>query len=498
MSDKPANLWSGRFATAMAEAMTAYTSSLAVDRRMVAEDIWGSEAHALMLARAWIITDDDLRHILTWLEKAREDHEAGTFEMKPELEDVHMNVETYIIDGAGPEYGGRLHTARSRNDQVLCDCKLYVRRRLLEAEGALHQLSRALLDLAGEHVDTLMPGYTHSQHAQPITLAYWATAHVCAQLRDARRLRHAYELVNESPLGACALAGTDLPIDRQYTCELLGFDRVHEHALDVTSSRDFLAETLSALAILMVGLSRLSEELVWWSTYEFRFIELSDAFSTGSSIMPQKKNPDPAELTRGKASRVVGDLMQLLTCLKSVSFGYSRDLQEDKPPVWDALDQATGALATLAGAVATMKVNKDRMRELVDANFATATQLANWLVCDHKIPFRRAHEIVGQLVGTLSRSGRTFADLDAVRQQLHAEGILTAPVILAEVLDPVEGLSRQNSLGGPAPTEMRRIIAGCHEGLSGAEADLALRAENVEKARANVARIVAEVVNRGE
>ena len=484
-------LWGGRFEAAMATAMTAYSQSLSVDSRMVAEDIWGSEAHALMLHDVGLLTADDLAAILTWLERARADFDAGTFELRPELEDVHMNVERYLIDGAGAEYGGRLHTARSRNDQVLTDARLYVRARLLETEHALLSLGRTLLDRASEHVETVMPGYTHSQHAQPITWGYWAAAHVSAWVRDLRRLRQAYAIVNTCPLGACAIAGTDLPIDRTITADLLGFDSVQEHALDVTSSRDFLLETLSALAILMTGLSRLSEELVWWSTHEFRTIELDDAYTSGSSIMPQKKNPDSAELTRGKTGRVIGDLMALLTVTKSVSFGYSRDLQEDKPPVWDAFDHALGALGTLTGAVRTLRVNKARLRKLVDANFATATQLANWLVATHGVPFRRAHEIVGQLVGELSRAAQTFEDLLTVAAALAAEGIEADAEQLADVLDPLAGVRRQNSLGGPAPDETRRLIAGLQTALAAAEEDLTARVGRIAAAQAKTAARVA-------
>jgi argininosuccinate lyase len=485
------NLWSGRFEAAMADAMTQYTQSLAVDARLVAQDIWGSQAHALMLARAGLISADDLRAILAGLEAARAAHLDGTFVLAPDLEDVHMNVERYLIEGWGAEFGGRLHTARSRNDQVLTDCRLYVRECLLATESALIGLSRAMLSRAAEHFETVMPGYTHSQHAQPITFAFWATAHVSAWLRDLRRLAQAYEVVNTCPLGACALAGTDLPIDRGLTAELLGFEAVAEHALDVTSSRDFLEQTLAALTILMTGLSRLAEELVWWSSHEFGLVELSDAYTSGSSIMPQKKNPDCAELTRGKAGRVIGDLMALLTVTKSVSFGYSRDLQEDKPPVWDAFDQTLGALATLTGAVGTMTVKTERMRALVDANFATATQLANWLVAAQGLAFRRAHEIVGALVGELSRAGATFADRAAVAAALAAEGIAADDGTLAAELDPLAGVRRQNSLGGPAPDSVRRMASALGQGLEAAEHSGAQRLAASEAARARVAELVA-------
>lgn len=475
--------WGGRFADAMAAAMNAYTESLTVDRRLIDADLWGNVAHALMLHRAGLLTDQDAARILTGLDLANEAHERGEFDLRPELEDVHMNVERYVTEHAGPEYGGKLHTARSRNDQVLTDCRIYVREQLLTIESALLDLAGAMLDHARQHCETVMPGYTHSQHAQPITFGFWASAHVSAWLRDLRRLKAAYDNVNRSPLGACALAGTDLPIDRALTASLLGFEAVEEHALDATSSRDFLAESLAAITMLMVGLSRLSEELVWWSSYEFGLVELSDAYTSGSSIMPQKKNPDCAELTRGKAARVIGDLTALLTCLKSVSFGYSRDLQEDKPPVWDAIDQVMGALGTLTGAVATMTVKTDRMRALVDANFATATQLANWLVKQHHVPFRTAHEIVGSLVGKLARDGRTLSDGAAVAAHLGEHQVVATAEQLAAVVDPLAGVTRQTSLGGPSPQSTRRMVANLQRAVDEARADVAARYRHITLAR---------------
>ncbi len=489
--------WGGRFADSMAAAMNAYTESLTIDHRLIAADLWGNVAHALMLHQVGLLRDDEAAKILTGLGLAQEAHEAGEFQLKPELEDVHMNVERYVTDHAGPEYGGKLHTARSRNDQVLTDCRLYVREQLLTCESALLDLAAAMLAQARAHLETVMPGYTHSQHAQPITFGFWASAHVSAWLRDLRRLRAAYGNVNRSPLGACALAGTDLPIDRALTASLMGFEAVEEHALDATSSRDFLAETLAALTLLMIGLSRLSEELVWWSSYEFRLVELSDAYTSGSSIMPQKKNPDCAELTRGKTARVIGDLMALLGCLKSVSFGYSRDLQEDKPPVWDAFDQVMGALGTLTGAVSTMSVNVARMSELVAANFANATQLANWLVKEHRVPFRTAHEIVGSLVGQLSPEGRTLADGATVVAHLAAHGVVANAEQVAAVVDPLAGVARQASLGGPAPHETRRMVDGFDRAVAAGRDDVAERYRQVTQARRQTFEQAAQVI-RGE
>ncbi|MCC7495520.1 MAG: argininosuccinate lyase [Fimbriimonadaceae bacterium] len=490
------NPWAGRFAGNMAASMAAYTESLAVDARMIAEDIWGSQVHALMLHRCGHLDDAALATILHWLERARADHERGSFVMRAELEDVHMNVETYLIQGAGAEFGGRLHAARSRNDQVLTDCRLYVRARLLSVEDALLELATTTLALAAQHTRTVMPGYTHSQHAQPITAGYWLSAHVAGWLRDLRRLQAAYRNLNTSPLGACALAGTDLRTDREYSARLLGFDAVLEHALDATSARDFLAEALSALTLLMVALSRLGEELVWFSSHEFGLLELADAFTSGSSIMPQKKNPDCAELTRGKAGRVIGDLVQLLTVLKSVSLGYSRDLQEDKPPVWDALDQVHGALRVLTGALGSITLRPERMRAMVDANFATATQLANWLVAARDVPFRQAHEIVGRLVGEFTRQGCTLTATAEVVAQLAGAGIAASAAEVAAVLDPLQGVERQASQGGPAPGETARLIAGYQTALAAARADWRQRVTAVSAARDETARLVAAALSR--
>ena len=291
-------LWGGRFSTSLTTETIAFTHSIEADTRLIGYDIWGSQAHAVMLARQEIISDADLREILRWLRKAEEDFQNGDFTLDPNKEDVHMNVESYLIENAGREFGGKLHTARSRNDQVLVDARLYIRDEILNVQRGLSELCDAFLHIAKEHVDTVMPGYTHTQHAQPISLGFWATAYVSMFLRDQKRLQSAYALANTNPLGACALAGTTFPIDRALTTQLLGFEAPHEHALDVISSRDFIAEVLFALSLVMANLSRISEELVYWTTYEFGIAVLDDAYSFGSSIMPQKKNPDIAELTR--------------------------------------------------------------------------------------------------------------------------------------------------------------------------------------------------------
>jgi len=454
-----AKLWGGRFQKDTAEGVEDFIQSIEVDREMVLEDIWGSEAHAIMLARQGIITCQDLRKILYWLERARADHLRGRLVLSKGDEDVHMNVEKYVIKGAGPDYGGKLHTARSRNDQVLADAKLHVRYQILDIKKRVVKLQQVFLKLASENVETVIPGYTHTQDAQPITLAYWATAYVSMFMRDLQRLDNAYANVDTNPLGSCALAGTSFPIDRRMTARLLGFSGVHKHSLDAISSRDFIAETLCALTIIMANLSKLAEEMVYWSTYEFGILELDDSYTAGSSIMPQKKNPCVAELTRGRTGRVYGSLMQLLTMLKGIPMGYNRDLQEDKPPLWAAFRVVGDTLEVMSGMVETMKVNRERLTELSGANFTTATELANHLVREHGLSFRECHHLVGGLVGELHRNGKTFMDFDEVHRILSGHGVELGFDEMRAIFDPKKNIYTYRSLGSTSPREVRGMIA---------------------------------------
>ncbi|MDE0684524.1 MAG: argininosuccinate lyase [Candidatus Poribacteria bacterium] len=451
-------LWGGRFSTNLTTETVAFTHSIEADTRLIEYDIWGSQAHAIMLARQKIISDADLREILRWLHKAEEDFQNGNLTLDPNKEDVHMNVESYLIENVGREFGGKLHTARSRNDQVLVDAHLYIRDEILNTQRGLSTLCEAFLQIAKQHADTVMPGYTHTQHAQPISLGFWATAYVSMFLRDQKRLQSAYALANMNPLGACALAGTTFPIDRELTTKLLGFDAPHEHALDVISSRDFIAEVLFALSLVMANLSRISEEIVYWTTYEFRMAVLDDAYSFGSSIMPQKKNPDIAELTRGRTGRVYGALLDLLTNLKGLPMGYNRDFQEDKPPLWEAFDIVKACLGLLPDLLKTTDFQTDRMAELANANFATATELANYLVKEHQISFRECHEIVGWLVGELVQQEKTFADWELTQGLLKQKEIDIPMAQLKQVLDAESAIQNNQSLGGTSPVEVHRMI----------------------------------------
>lgn len=494
MASKSGKLWGGRFSADLADIALTFSESTGADGPMVAEDIWGSEAHAIMLAASGIITEADLREILKWLEQARAAWEDGSFELKAELEDVHMNVESYLRQGAGPEFGGRLHTARSRNDQVVTDCKLHLRSRLLDIRERLTELQGALLARAEGRDEQVMPGYTHTQHAQPISIAFWLTGYVALLTRDQERLLAAYRHTNTSPLGAAALAGTSFPTDRKLSAQLLGFDGVQEHALDCVGSRDFVAEALAALAILMANLSKLAEEFVLWSTWEYRMLELDDAYSSGSSIMPQKKNPCIAELTRGKVGLVYGRLMQILTLMKGLPSGYNRDLQEDKPPLWEALDTLELTLSAVKAMVETVTFNLDRMRESVGRNFATATELANFLVSERGLPFRTCHEIVGALVGTLVAEGRTLDDHERVQQVLAAHGQELSLPEIASVVDPQACLNRQVSLGSTGPREVRRMQRALTKAVDKQRELTAEARGKLQEARRQTATIVKQVL----
>ncbi|HHQ44580.1 MAG TPA: argininosuccinate lyase [Candidatus Altiarchaeales archaeon] len=453
-----AKLWGGRFQKDLTENVEDFLQSVEVDSKMVLEDIWGSQAHAIMLAKQDIIKAKDLKEILLYLDKARADYLSGKFVLDPENEDVHMNVERYLIEGAGADCGGKLHTARSRNDQVITDSKLHIRNKIIDVKEKIIRLQETFLAIAEENTGTAIPGYTHTQDAQPITLGYWATAYVSMLNRDITRLDNAYRNVNTNPLGSAALAGTSFPIDRRMTARLLGFDSVHVHSLDVISSRDFVAETLCALAILMSNLSKLAEEIVYWSTYEFGFLELDDSYTAGSSIMPQKKNPCVAELTRGRTGRVYGSLIQLLTTLKGLPMGYNRDLQEDKPPLWNALEIIEKTLVVTEGMISTMQVKKDRLKQVSGANYNTATELANYLVREKGYSFRKCHEIVGNLVGTLHRQNKLFTDYDITLKLLADAGVEMDEASLKNIVDPEKNVKAYKSLGSTNPKEVKRMV----------------------------------------
>ncbi len=402
-------LWSGRFTEGVGEFAQRFGASLPVDKQLYAQDIAGSKAHAIMLGDQGIIDPQDVAAIVKGLDAIQERIEAGQFVFDINDEDIHMAIEKQLIADIG-EAGARLHTGRSRNDQVVTDTRLYAKRRCADLMGANLALRRVLIDQAKQHQDTLLPGYTHMQHAQPVFLAHHLLAYAHMFARDFKRLAQAFDAADVSPLGSAALAGTTYPLDRQATASALGFSRVSENSLDAVSDRDFLLDLSYAASVSCVHLSRLAEEVVLWSTSEFGFITLADSFSTGSSIMPQKKNPDFAELIRGKTGRVVGDLVALLVTLKSLPLAYNKDLQEDKEGAIDAADTLQDCYRCMAGMISTMTVNEEAMLESVKQGYLAATDIADYLA-KKGLPFRRAHEVVGHLVRLCDERGCGLEDL---------------------------------------------------------------------------------------
>lgn len=453
-SSNTAKPWAGRFNEPTDAFVEAFTASVDFDRRLYREDIAGSIAHATMLARQGILTEAERDAIVGGLTRIRERIEAGDFAWSIPLEDVHMNIESALTAEIG-EAGKKLHTGRSRNDQVATDVRLWLRGEIDGIRSGIARLQSALLDLAEREAETLMPGFTHLQVAQPVTFGHHLMAWFEMLGRDRERLADCRRRVNLMPLGAAALAGTSYPIDRAYTAELLGFERPAENSLDAVSDRDFAIEFAAAAAIAMMHLSRFSEELVLWSSAQFGFVELADSFCTGSSIMPQKKNPDVPELVRGKTGRIFGHLMALLTLMKGQPLAYNKDNQEDKEPLFDTADNLKGALKVFADLVARLTCNRERMRAAARQGFATATDLADYLV-RKGIPFRDAHEIVGKAVAFGVREGRDLAELTL------AELRAFCPVIGEDVFAvlSLEGsVAARDHLGGTAPRQVRAAIA---------------------------------------
>ena len=454
-------MWGGRFAAGPDAVMQAINASIGFDRRLAAQDIEASRAHAAMLGATGIVTDSDAAAIREGLLTVLSEIEAGTFAFSTALEDIHMNVESRLRELIGPA-AGRLHTARSRNDQVATDFRLWVRGQCDAAIAAIEALMRALVAQADAGADMVMPGFTHMQVAQPVTWGHHMLAYVEMLDRDRGRFSDARARMNESPLGAAALAGTSFPIDRAMTAEALGFDRPMGNSLDAVSDRDFALEFLSAAAICATHLSRFAEELVIWSSAQFRFVVLSDRFSTGSSIMPQKKNPDAAELTRAKVGRITGALVALLTVMKGLPLAYSKDMQEDKEQVFDAADSLMLALAAMTGMVADLVPQADRLRAAAGAGFSTATDLADWLVRRLGLPFREAHHVTGVLVRQAEEKGVDLAGLTLEEMQRAHAGIL--PEVF-EVLGVDNSVASRASYGGTAPAQVRVQVQRWREAL---------------------------------
>lgn len=459
-TDKGANqMWGGRFAAAPDALMERINASIGFDKALYAQDIAGSKAHAAMLAAQGILGEQDAVVIADGLDLIQSEIESGEFAFSAALEDIHMNIESRLTEIVG-EPAGRLHTARSRNDQVATDFRLWVRDTIDATDAALKGLQIALIDQAETHADWTMPGFTHLQAAQPVTVGHHLLAYVEMIGRDRGRFGDARARLNENPLGAGALAGTSFPIDRHATAAALGFDRPTANSLDSVSDRDFVLEFLASAAICAGHLSRLGEELVIWSSAQFRFARLSDAFSTGSSMMPQKRNPDAAELIRGKTGRVIGALVALSTVMKGLPLAYSKDMQEDKEPVFDAADTLMVCIAAATGMVADITFDRDRLAAAAGEGFTTATDLADWLVREAGVPFRESHHITGRVVALAESKGCGLEDLalDALRQ---IDARITQAVF--DVLGVDNSVRSRQSYGGTAPDNVRAQVSAARE-----------------------------------
>jgi argininosuccinate lyase len=446
-------MWGGRFAMSPAEVMEEINASIGFDKALAPQDIRASKAHAAMLAAQGIITKEDARKIAAGLDRVLEEIASGRFQFSRALEDVHMNVESRLKELIG-EPAGRLHTARSRNDQVATDFKLWVRDWIDGAGAALSDLQVALARKAEAHCDLVMPGFTHLQPAQPVTFGHHLLAYVEMLGRDRGRLRDARARLNECPLGAAALAGTSFPIDRHMTAEALGFDRPTANSLDSVADRDFALETLAAAAIAGMHLSRLAEEIVIWMTPQFAFVRLSDRFTTGSSIMPQKRNPDAAELVRAKAGRIAGAFQSLLMVMKGLPLAYAKDMQEDKEATFDALASLRLGIAAMTGMVEDLEPNAEAMRAAAGSGYATATDLADWLVRSLGLPFREAHHVTGRIVAAAEAQGVPLDGLPLEALQAMNPRI-TKDVF--SVLAPDASVRSRTSFGGTAPQNVRKM-----------------------------------------
>ena len=445
-------MWGGRYGSGPAAIMEEINASIDFDKELWRQDIAGSKAHAAMLAKQGIITAKDAKAIARGLDAVAGEIEAGIFTFSRALEDIHMNVENRLAELLGPA-AGRLHTARSRNDQVALDMKLWVRDTIDNLDEALAGLQHALAEKALAEASTVMPGFTHLQSAQPVTFGHHLLAYVEMAGRDRGRFADARKRLNKSPLGAAALAGTSFPIDRDMTAEALGFDRPTANSLDSVADRDFVLETLAAASICAVHLSRFAEEIVIWTSAQFGFVKLSDAFSTGSSIMPQKRNPDAAELVRGKAGRVIGALTAMLVMLKGLPMAYGKDMQEDKEGTFDALASLSLCIAAMAGMVRDMTPDASRMKQAAGAGHATATDLADWLVRNIGVPFREAHHVTGRIVSLAEQEGVALDRLPLASMQ-GIEPRITGDVF--SVLSVERSVRSRKSYGGTAPSEVRK------------------------------------------
>ncbi|MDD6216551.1 MAG: argininosuccinate lyase [Roseburia sp.] len=457
-----AQLWGGRFTKETDQLVYNFNASIGFDQKFYKQDIEGSIAHVSMLGKQGILTKEEMQQIIDCLNEIKKEVEEGRLEITSEYEDIHSFVEANLIDRLG-DTGKKLHTGRSRNDQVALDMRLYTRAEVLHTDELLKELLETILSIMEENTETIMPGFTHLQKAQPITLAHHMGAYFEMFKRDRLRLHDIYERMNYCPLGSGALAGTTYPLDREYTAELLGFYGPTLNSMDGVSDRDYLIEYLSACATIMMHLSRFSEEIIIWNSNEYQFVEIDDAYSTGSSIMPQKKNPDIAELVRGKTGRVYGALMSLLTTMKGIPLAYNKDMQEDKELSFDAMDTVKGCIALFNGMLATLKFNKDVMRKSANKGFTNATDAADYLV-NHGVPFRDAHGIVGQIVLYCIDKGIAIDDMSL--EELKK----ISPVFEEDIYDAISMetcVNKRLTIGAPGKEAMEKVIALEKEYLNG-------------------------------
>ncbi len=454
-------MWEGRFSKKLDERTNDFNSSIKFDHRMYKQDIKGSIAHSKMLSKQGIIKEEEAKSIIEGLNKILEDLENGKLEFDPNSEDIHMFIEEELTKRIG-DNGKKLHTARSRNDQVVLDIRMYLKEEVEELKEKLKELIHTFIKKAEENMNTIMPGYTHMQRAQPVTFAHHLIAYVQMFLRDLERLNETYKRIDVCPIGSCALAGTTYPLDREFEAKELGFSKITENSLDGVSDRDFVIELLSDISIIMMHLSRISEEIILWCSWEFKFIELDDSFSTGSSIMPQKKNPDITELIRGKTGRVYGDLFTILTVMKGTPLAYNKDMQEDKEAIFDALDTVNLCITTLDPLVETMKVKKENMKKAAAEGFINATDCADYLTVKG-VPFRDAYKIVGNLVKYCIDNNTILEKLDISIYKSFSE---VFDEDIYDVIDLINCVNKRNVPGGPASDQVKRQIDQAKKNLN--------------------------------
>ena len=451
-------LWGGRFHSDIHLSALEYTHTVDIDQRLLISDIWNNIAHVMMLGVKNIISSDECRSILKCLLNLYDDAIVERFQLDKKFEDVHLNIEHKVISELGIDVGGKINTARSRNDQIVTDTRLFLRDKLLEMQKELLALINILLNKAKFNLEKIFVGYTHGQPAQPVSVAFWLTAYASMFMRDFNRLSEVFERTNKSPLGSCALGGTSFDIDRQLTSKLLGFRGIVLHCLDATSSRDFIIEALGAMSITMSNISKLAEEIILFSSFEFGLVKVDDSFATGSSIMPQKKNPVIAELARAKCGRVFGSLINLLTIVKGVPMGYSCDLQEDKPPLWRAVDDTISTIVIMGMQISHLTFNHQRAIDLCWSNFSSATELANFLVKEKNLSFRKAHKTIGKIVNNLIKHNKSLADVLALSDELQKEGFQIEIEQLRETIDPTQVINKQVSQGSTSVKSVENII----------------------------------------